>query len=127
MSDKPNFPEAHPFRISIVTPQQVEAGREERHRRTQAAIEARQKREAEQAAAKERQLREEGQQRLESYRQERLQRFLDAGGTVSDFQSVWPRLKAEWLIEQTESDPKQAKVEQAYQRLRASGHYEPLA
>lgn len=113
----------HPFRNTVITPQMLERERAEKKARIDAAIKEGQERETEAKAAREAAIVEEGRQRLVDYEGQAHQRFLNNGGSEADWRAAWPGMKAAWLVEQSATDPREQRIQEAQAKLRASGRY----
>jgi hypothetical protein len=125
MSDDPityNLP-ADPWRRTVITPQQLQAGHAARLAKSLAESEARQEQAERRAREREQALQAEGAARLAAYEGEARRRFLNNGGSDSDFRAAWPRMKADWLIEQSAADPRERRVAEATEQLRNDPRY----
>lgn len=112
---------AAPGRGTVLTDRMIELDRAERDARTDAQVKARQAETARLTAERERAAMAEARDRLADYEGQTHQRFINNGGTDAEFRAAWPKLKEQWLVAQSASDPHEQRVEAIYEKIKAAG------
>ena len=112
---------AAPGRGTVVTPRMAERARQEEAERINAQVKARQEETERLAAEREQAALAEARDRLENYKGQMHQRFINNGADESEFRAAWPKLKEQWLVAQSASDPHERRVEGIYERMKAGG------